>query len=179
MTAETSVRRDDTAPSQQGTEKPVFVSRFLAQPELALGDSAVAEAVARLNTYLEQVEYKQEFISEAIAVTVGERRIRSGSDLVRRLTFGRAALGQYLFEATRGRSLDLISSAQTLVNAVRDLVRRERAGELRPFVPARVRKSIEDEAPGMPTRAEQARKSWERIKPAPQGFGISTSRLNF
>lgn len=163
----------------EGVAKPVFVSRFIGQSGMALGDRAVASAVARLEPFIERVEFREEFITEAVSVIVGERRIGTGSDLIRRLTCGRPALGQILFEATRGRSIDLISAGQALVNAVRDLVRREKAGELRPFVPAPVRKQEMDVLPGMPTKSDQVRKAWERIKPAPEGFGVTAKRISF
>ncbi|MGF7211640.1 hypothetical protein GGE65_006262 [Skermanella aerolata] len=162
----------------EAAAKPAFVSRFVGQPSMALGDRAVADVVARIEPFIERVEFREEFISEAISVIVGERRIRSGSDLIRRLTFGRPALEQLLFEATRGRSLDLISAGQALVNDVRDLVMREKAGELRPFVPAPVRKQKVDVLPGMPTKSDQVRKAWERIKPAPEGFGVTAKRIS-
>lgn len=156
---------------------PVVASRLVSQPALALGYPGVASAVRRIEPFIENLEFGDELIAEAIGMIAGDRRIRSGSDLFRRLTFGRPAVGMILFLAIKGRSIDLISAGQALVIAVRDLVAAERDGTLPPVTPRAVARRCPraDETAFEPEdhRAERVRRAWERIRPAPEGFGMS------
>jgi hypothetical protein len=93
---EMAARAAEVAVAETSSAVTPFVSRFIAQPGLALGDRAVAATVERLSPFIAKLEYQEEFIKEAIGVTVGERHIKSGSDLLR-LNLGWPALGLILW----------------------------------------------------------------------------------